>query len=95
MFQQIDPKTIDQNVFSLIGEKWMLITAGTAEQCNQSSAAYDRLLGRLGRDLGGPGGHLLYPPPAVYQGVYRPGGVFHPVFLWGGAPESPSPCAAA
>ena len=28
MLKPIDPKTIDQNVFSLIGEKWMLITAG-------------------------------------------------------------------
>ena len=30
---------------------------------------HDRLLGRPGGDLGGPGGHLLHPPPAVHQGV--------------------------
>ena len=37
MLKPIDPKAIDQNVFSLIGEKWMLITAGTAERCNTRS----------------------------------------------------------
>ena len=50
MFQQIDPKTIDQNVFSLIGEKWMLITAGTAEQCNTMTASW----GGLGVIWGAP-----------------------------------------
>ena len=34
MLKRIDPKEIGQNVFSLIGDQWMLITAGTAEQCN-------------------------------------------------------------
>ena len=34
MLKRIDPKEIGQNVFSLIGEQWMLITAGTAERCN-------------------------------------------------------------
>ena len=32
--RNIDPKTLDQNVFSLIGDRWMLITAGTADRCN-------------------------------------------------------------
>ena len=30
--RNIDPKTLDQNVFSLIGDRWMLITAGTADR---------------------------------------------------------------
>ena len=34
MFSRIDPKELDQNVFSMIGEQWMLVTAGTAERCN-------------------------------------------------------------
>ena len=29
MFQNIDPKTLPENVFSLIGDRWMLVTAGT------------------------------------------------------------------
>ena len=31
MFTRIDPKELKQNVFSLIGDQWMLITAGTKE----------------------------------------------------------------
>ena len=43
MFQKIDPKNLDQNVFSLIGDKWMLITAGTAEHCNTMTASWGGL----------------------------------------------------
>lgn len=28
MFQSIDPKQLQENVFSLIGDQWTLITAG-------------------------------------------------------------------
>ena len=31
MLERIDVKTLDQNVCSLIGDQWMLITAGTPE----------------------------------------------------------------
>lgn len=41
--KKIDPKTIDQNVFSLIGDQWMLITAGTAERCNTMTASWGGL----------------------------------------------------
>lgn len=43
MFEKIDPKTLDQNVFSLIGDQWMLITAGTKEQCNTMTASWGGL----------------------------------------------------
>ena len=39
MFEQIDPKSLDQNVFSLIGDQWMLLTAGTGEKCNTMTAS--------------------------------------------------------
>ena len=29
MFHKVDPKSLNENVFSLIGDKWMLITAGS------------------------------------------------------------------
>ena len=48
--KKIDPKDINQNVFSLIGDQWMLITAGTAEQCNTMTASW----GGLGVLWGGP-----------------------------------------
>ena len=43
MFEKIDPKALDQNVFSLIGEQWMLITAGTKENCNTMTASWGGL----------------------------------------------------
>ena len=43
MFEKIDPKALDQNVFSLIGDQWMLITAGTADQCNTMTASWGGL----------------------------------------------------
>ena len=43
MFEKIDPKALDQNVFSLIGDQWMLITAGTREACNTMTASWGGL----------------------------------------------------
>ncbi len=43
MFKKVDPKTLDQNVFSAIGDQWMLITAGTKERCNTMTASWGAL----------------------------------------------------
>lgn len=43
MFEKIEPKALDQNVFSLIGDQWMLITAGTKEECNTMTASWGGL----------------------------------------------------
>lgn len=43
MFQKVDPKSLDFNVFSAIGDRWMLITAGTAENCNTMTASWGGL----------------------------------------------------
>ena len=43
MFGRIDPKELNQNVFSMIGEQWMLVTAGTAERCNTMTASWGGL----------------------------------------------------
>lgn len=50
MFQSVDPKELKDNVFSLIGDKWMLITAGTVERCNTMTASW----GGLGVIWGAP-----------------------------------------
>ena len=50
MFQKIDPKALDKNVFSAIGDQWMLITAGTASRCNTMTASW----GGLGVIWGAP-----------------------------------------
>lgn len=43
MFEKIDAKELKDNVFSLIGERWLLITAGTAEKCNTMTASWGGL----------------------------------------------------
>ena len=48
--RKIDPKALDKNVFSAIGGQWMLITAGTASQCNTMTASW----GGLGVMWGAP-----------------------------------------
>ena len=40
MFQKIDPKALDFNPFSAIGDRWMLITAGTPDHCNTMTASW-------------------------------------------------------
>ena len=48
--RKIDPKQLDKNVFSAIGDQWMLITAGTGEACNTMTASW----GGLGVIWGAP-----------------------------------------
>lgn len=40
MLRKIEPKQLNENVFSLIGDDWMLITAGTRECCNTMTASW-------------------------------------------------------
>ena len=41
--KQIDVKSIKDNVFSLIGDEWMLITAGSRDKCNTMTASWGGL----------------------------------------------------
>lgn len=41
--QKIDPKTIQENVIDLIGDKWMLVTAGTMQDHNTMTASWGGL----------------------------------------------------
>lgn len=43
MFHEIDPKALKENVFSLIGDRWTLITAGTPDHCNTMTASWGGL----------------------------------------------------
>ncbi|MCB9017252.1 MAG: flavin reductase [Paludibacteraceae bacterium] len=52
-FKSIDPKSITENAIKLIGEKWMLITAGKAESFNTMTASW----GTIG---------FLWGKPVVY-----------------------------
>lgn len=50
MFRSVDPRSLEENVFSMIGDRWMLITAGTQERCNTMTASW----GGLGVIWGAP-----------------------------------------
>ncbi|MBE6350678.1 MAG: flavin reductase family protein [Spirochaetaceae bacterium] len=41
--QKIDPKTIQENAIDLIGDKWMLVTAGTMQDHNTMTASWGGL----------------------------------------------------
>lgn len=43
MFRSADPKTLSGNVFSMIGDQWMLVTAGNGEKCNTMTASWGGL----------------------------------------------------
>ena len=51
MFHEIAPKTLTENVFSLIGDRWMLITAGTPDHCNTMTASWGGLGHLWGKDV--------------------------------------------
>jgi flavin reductase (DIM6/NTAB) family NADH-FMN oxidoreductase RutF len=39
-FRQITPETIGDNVFQLVGDDWMLISAGSSKACNVMTASW-------------------------------------------------------
>ena len=43
MFKKVDPRDLELNVFSAIGDQWMLITAGTEECSNTMTASWGGL----------------------------------------------------
>lgn len=43
MWKTILPKEISKNVFSMIEDQWMLVTAGTADRCNTMTASWGGL----------------------------------------------------
>ena len=86
MFGRIDPKELNQNVFSMIGEQWMLVTAGTAERCNTMTASW----GGLGVLWGKPVATVYIRPSGTPWSSWS-GRLLHPLLLRGGVPEGPGP----
>ncbi|MCC8123172.1 MAG: flavin reductase [Oscillospiraceae bacterium] len=43
MLSKIDVKSLHENVFTLIGERWMLVAAGEKETCNMMTASWGGL----------------------------------------------------
>ncbi len=40
MFRKIKPEALDNNVFELVGQKWLLVTAGTKDKYNMMTASW-------------------------------------------------------
>ena len=78
MFMKIDPKEIQENVFSLIGDRWMLITAGTKEKCNTMTASW----GGLGVLWGKPVA-TVYIRPQRYTMEFVEGSEFFTLAFFG------------
>ena len=78
MFEKIDPKALDQNVFSLIGDQWMLITAGTEDKCNTMTASW----GGLGVLWGKPVA-TVYIRPQRYTMEFVEGSEFFTLAFFG------------
>ena len=78
MFEKIDPKALDQNVFSLIGDQWMLITAGNQDQCNTMTASW----GGLGVLWGKPVA-TVYIRPQRYTMEFVEGSEFFTLAFFG------------
>lgn len=43
MFEKCDPRALEGNVFSMVGDRWMLITAGRKDHCNTMTASWGGL----------------------------------------------------
>ena len=78
MFTRIDPKELNQNVFTLIGDQWMLITAGTKERCNTMTASW----GGLGVLWGKPVA-TVYIRPQRYTMEFVEGSEFFTLAFFG------------
>ena len=51
MLERCSVKELDGNVFTMIGEQWMLVTAGTPEKCNTMTASWGGLGVLWGTDV--------------------------------------------
>lgn len=70
MFEKCDVKSLDQNVFSLIGDQWMLVTAGTPDRCNTMTASW----GGLGVLWGKPSATIyIRPQRYTYEFIEQSG----------------------
>lgn len=58
MFEKIDLKTYEKSMVSMMGEQWMLVTAGTETKCNTMTASW----GGVGVLWGAPNATIYVRP---------------------------------
>ncbi len=83
MFKHIDPKEIQENVFSAIADRWMLITAGKESVCNPMTASW----GGLGVLWGKPVATIYIRPQRYTYGIVEETDAFALNFLPDGMRE--------
>ena len=59
--REIEPSALDKNVFKLVGEDWMLVTAGGPDKLNTMTASW----GGLGVIWGEPAATVYIRPSAT------------------------------
>lgn len=78
MLKRISVDQLKENVFSLIGDEWMLITAGTREMCNTMTASW----GGLGVLWGEPAA-TIYVRPQRYTKQFIDGEEYFTLSFFG------------
>lgn len=78
MFKKVDPRELNFNVFSAIGDQWMLVTAGTVERCNTMTASW----GGLGVLWGKPMA-IAYIRPQRYTKEFVDGNEYFTLSFYG------------
>lgn len=80
-FMEIDPHELTDNVFRLIGQDWMLVTAGKREAFNTMTASW----GGLGVLWNSPVSMIFVRPSRyTYEFIEREPGVYPVLFRTGG-----------
>lgn len=64
-FKSVRINTLNMNPFTKIGKEWLLITAGTADNCNTMTASW----GRLWFSLEPQCRDNLYSPTTLYENI--------------------------
>ena len=89
-FQEINVREFSMKPFKMIGDQWMLVTAGNETAHNTLTASWgglgvlwkkDRQLGRYRRHVGQKRGGNGNPPPALHQGICRIPRLLYPELL--------------
>lgn len=77
MLEHIDVKSLRENVFSMIGDQWMLVSAGTPDHCNTMTASW----GGLGVLWGKPVATVYIRPQRYTYEFMERGGYFTLAFF--------------
>ena len=76
-FQEINVREFSMKPFKMIGDQWMLVTAGDQIKYNTMTASWGGIGVMWGKNRGGNGN----PSPALHQGICRIPRLLYPELL--------------